>query len=305
MLPHERPPHERPPHERLASGRPPLPLVDGGGHARGGAIHDEPVVSSTGPRATPTPVPFDAGVPRDAMIARYAHLVKYVVGRLGASVSGVFDREDALQVGTIGLLDAIDRYDPASASSFESYAITRIRGSILDAVRNLDAVGRAGREAGRAIQDAIRDLTAELSRMPEEPEIAERLGLSLARYRDRLRAATVVTVSLSEQRQRDDDDGADLADLVADPSAIDPEAAAITADLVVNLAGEIRHLSDRQQLVLSLYYRDGLTFREIGEVLGVAESRVCQIHTEIVLTLRGRLLDPDMVQRLNARRRRQ
>jgi RNA polymerase sigma factor for flagellar operon FliA len=250
-----------------------------------------------------TPDPASAGPSRDELVERFAHLVKYVVGRLGVAVAGVFDREDALQVGTIGLLAAIDRYDPASAASFESYAIMRIRGSILDAIRSLDAVGRAGRQAGRAIQDAIQTLTADLNRMPEESEIADRLGVTVARYRDQLRAASTVTVSLSEERQRDDDDGA-LEDVVADPFAVDPEDAAVRADLIAGLAGEIRRLTARQQLVMSLYYRDTLTFREIGEVLGVAESRVCQIHTEAVLTLRGRILEPDLVDQLNRRRRR-
>jgi RNA polymerase sigma factor for flagellar operon FliA len=241
---------------------------------------------------------------RDALVERYAHLVKYVVGRLGVAVAGVFDREDALQVGTIGLLAAIDRYDPTSAASFESYAIMRIRGSILDAVRSLDAVGRAGRQAGRAIQEAIQELTISLERMPEEEEIADRLGVSVTRYRDQLRQASTMTVSISEQRQHDDDEGSGLEEIVADPFAVDPEDAAVRADLIASLAGEIRRLTERQQLVMSLYYHEGLTFREIGEVLEVAESRVCQIHTEVVLTLRGRLLDPDVVDQLNRRRRR-
>ena len=98
---------------------------------------------------------------------RYAHLVKYVVGRLGVSIPGVFDHEDAMQAGVVGLLRAIDGYRPDSAASFESYAIIRIRGAILDAVRALDTVGRAGREAGAAIQRAMRDLQDELGRTPE------------------------------------------------------------------------------------------------------------------------------------------
>ncbi len=295
MLPHEQPMPAHPSFAFTPDGVPPA------GRAQPG----EPVRVPIAPATRPRHEPFDAGTPREVLIERYAHLVKYVVGRLGATVTGVFDRDDALQVGTLGLLDAIDRYSPASAASFESYAITRIRGSVLDAVRSLDVVGRAGREAGRAIADAIRDLTVELDRMPEDTEVAGRLGISLARYRDRLRTASVVTVSLSEQRQRDEEEGADLAERVADPAAVDPEAAAVTADLVVSLAAEIRTLVPRQQLVLSLYYSDGLTFREIGEVLGVAESRVCQIHTEIVLALRGRLLDPDSVRRIGKRGGRQ
>src|SRR5512147_157694 len=139
-----------------------------------------------------------AAAQRDVLVARYAHLVKYVVGRLGVTVAGVFDHEDAMQAGVIGLLSAIDAYRPDSAASFESYAIVRIRGSILDAFRSLDTVGRAGREAGRQIQGAIADLQTTLGRAPAESEVADRLGVTVARYRERLQAASVVTVSLDE-----------------------------------------------------------------------------------------------------------
>ena len=245
-----------------------------------------------------------AGPSRDELVARYAHLVKYVVGRLGVAVGGVSDHEDAMQVGTIGLLKAIDGYDARHAASFESYAITRIRGTILDSIRSLDTVGRTGREAGRAIQAAIGELTGQLGRMPDEAEVAERLGVSVARYREQLQVASLVILSLNELRLHDDDEGVGLEDLTADSLAVDPEAAAVQNDLVASLGKEIRRLDERQQLILSLYYRDGLTFREIGEVLRITESRVCQIHAELVLALRARLAEPDVAQRLNRRRSR-
>ncbi len=244
-------------------------------------------------------------VDRDALVARYAHLVKYVVGRLGVSVPGIFDHEDAMQAGVLGLLRAIDGYRADAAASFESYAIVRIRGSILDAVRALDAVGRAGREAGRAIQAAIRDLQAELGRAPEEGEIAGRLGLSIERYRERLQAATVVTVSLDESDSREDDEESSaLAETAVDQNAVDPLDEATRRDELASLAHEIGRLGERQKMILALYYQDELTFREIGQVLGVTESRVCQIHTETILTLRGRLVDPDIVAGMGRRRTR-
>ena len=240
---------------------------------------------------------------RDALVDRYAHLVKYVVGRLGVSIPGVFDREDALQAGTMGLLRAIDAYRADSAASFESYAIVRIRGSILDAVRTLDGVGRAGREAGRAIGGALRDLELELGRAPEEFEVANRLGVSVDRYREQLAAASVVTVSLDEPDSRDDDDDSpSFADSTRDQAAIDPGEEAARRDGMIQLAREITRLGDRQKLVLALYYQDELTFREIGEVLGVTESRVCQIHTEAILTLRHRMVEPDILARFPRRR---
>jgi RNA polymerase sigma factor for flagellar operon FliA len=243
------------------------------------------------------------GMSRDELVTRYAHLVKYVVGRLGVSVPGLFDHEDAMQAGVLGLLRAIDAYKPEAAASFESYAILRIRGAILDAVRSLDTVGRAGREAARAIQGAIRDLQHELGRSPTEVEIAGRLNMPVTRYRERLQAASVVTVSLDEHDARDnDDDSVMLADQAPDPNAVDPAEEAARRDAIAGLVAEIGRLGQRSRLVLALYYQDEMTFKEIGQVLGVTESRVCQIHTEAILALRGRLVDSDVAARLRRRR---
>ncbi len=251
-----------------------------------------------------TPAP-GAGLSRDQLVQRYAHLVKYVVGRLGVSVPGLFDHEDAMQAGVLGLLRAIDAYRPDAAASFESYAILRIRGSILDAVRSLDSVGRAGREAARAIQGAIRDLQHELGRSPTEVEIAARLNMPLARYRERLQAASVVTVSLDEHDARDNDDkSVILADNAPDPNAVDPADEAARRDTIASLVHEISRLPQRPRMVLALYYQDEMTFKEIGQVLGVTESRVCQIHTEAILALRTRLVDSDVAARLGRRRAR-
>ena len=245
------------------------------------------------------------GLSRDELVSRYAHLVKYVVGRLGVSVPGLFDHEDAMQAGVLGLLRAIDAYKPEAAASFESYAILRIRGAILDAVRSLDTVGRAGREAARAIQGAIRDLQHELGRSPTESEIAARLGMPVARYRDRLQAASVVTISLDEHDARDsDDESTMLADNAPDPNAVDPAEEASRRDSIASLVSEIGRLGQRSRMVLALYYQDEMTFKEIGQVLGVTESRVCQIHTEAILALRGRLVDADVAARLGRRRAR-
>ena len=251
---------------------------------------------------TPTP---GLGLSRDELVTKYAHLVKYVVGRLGVSVPGLFDHEDAMQAGVLGLLRAIDAYKPEAAASFESYAILRIRGAILDAVRSLDTVGRAGREAARAIQGAIRDLQHELGRSPTESEIAARLGMPVARYRERLQAASVVTISLDEHDARDgDEDSTMLADNAPDPNAVDPADEAARRDAIASLVAEIGRLSQRSRMVVALYYQDEMTFKEIGQVLGVTESRVCQIHTEAILALLSRLVDPDVAARLGRRRAR-
>ncbi len=271
------------------------------------AVLDGAPVLAEGPATVPRPAARPAtettgGVPaavtegpldREALIARYGHLVKYVVGRLEAVVPGVFDHEDAMQVGAIGLLRAIDAYRPDAEASFESYAIVRIRGAILDAVRALDIVGRAGREAARAIGSAMASLQAELGRGPTEVEVAARLGLSLEQYRERLTRASLTTISLDALDGRQDDDSSNLLDGAVDLDAPDPEEVALRRSEVESLARAIERLPERQRTILGLYYQDGLTFREIGALLGVTESRICQIHTEAVLALRAHLVGPE------------
>jgi RNA polymerase sigma factor for flagellar operon FliA len=259
--------------------------------------------TATASRTVASPSSLEA-VSRAELVSAHAHLVKYVVGRLGVSIPGVFDHEDAMQAGVMGLLRAIDAFRADSETSFESYAIIRIRGAILDAVRALDTIGRAGREAGRQIQGAIAAFQAEFGRTPSESEVAVRLGLSVDRYRERLQAATVVTVSLDELSGHGDDNDASPGETAPDPQAVDPLDAAVRGDELATLAGEVTRLGERQRLILALYYQDGLTFREIGRVLGVTESRVCQIHTEILLGLRARLLEPGVARRLSQRRAR-
>ena len=268
---------------------PPAVLLAGGREAAKGGVQDRPQART---------VPHDPET-REAMVRRYAHLVKYVVGRLGVSIPGVFDHEDAMQAGSIGLLQAIDAYRPESGASFESYALLRIRGSILDAIRALDTVGRTGREAARAIERAMRDLHAELGRPPEEQEVAGRLGVSIERYHDQLQASACVTVSIDEIDPRAaEDDAGGVGDTLVDASAPDPLLETERHDDVARLARAIGQLGERQRMVLALYYQDELTLKEIGQVLGVTESRVCQIHAEAILALRGRFLDPETVARL-------
>ncbi|HWP63660.1 MAG TPA: FliA/WhiG family RNA polymerase sigma factor [Candidatus Binatia bacterium] len=261
---------------------------------------DPPSPGSSGPLRT-----ADGVVDREALIARYGHLVKYVVGRLGAVVPGVFDHEDAMQVGAIGLLRAIDAYRPEAEASFESYAIVRIRGAILDAVRALDVVGRAGREAARAISTAMATLQAELGRGPTESEVAARLGLTVEHYRERLTRASLTTISLDALDGHEDEDGGPL-EAAVDLEAPDPEERAVRRSEVEALARAIERLPERQRTILGLYYQDGLTFREIGSLLGVTESRICQIHTETILALRAQLLGPEAaaIRRRSRRNRR-
>jgi RNA polymerase sigma factor FliA len=244
----------------------------------------------------------DLGVNRDELVTRYASLVKYVVGRLGVSIPGLFDHDDSMQAGVLGLLRAIDAYKPEAAASFETYAIMRIRGAILDAVRSLDTMGRTGRENGRAIAGAVQNLQQELGRSPTEPEIAARLGMPVPRYRERLQAASVVTISLDEHDARDNDDESTMpADNAPDPNAVDPAEEASRRDAIDSLVRAIGRLRERPRMVLALYYQDEMTFREIGCVMGVTETRVRQIHIGAVSNLHSRLVEADVAARSQKR----
>jgi RNA polymerase sigma factor FliA len=238
--------------------------------------------------------PMDAARPADADIDldldRYRHLVRYVVDRLRASVVGVFDHDDAMQAGMLGLLAAREAYRPDRGASFETYAILRIRGAILDAVRALDPMGRGSRDAARAIADASSTLAAALGRDPTDDELAARLGMTVRRCVEQRRIGTVTVVSLEADR-RDEVSGsrAGLGDSIADPQAIDPMDRAARNDELATLVREVGLLGARNRQVIALYYRDELTFREIARVLGVSESRACQIHGRALQGLRERL----------------
>ncbi len=227
---------------------------------------------------------------RGLVLDRYRHLVRYVVHRIGARVAGVFDDDDAMQAGMLGLMAARDAYRPDRGASFESYAILRIRGAILDAVRALDPIGRPSRVAVRAIADTRSALTAGLDRDPTELEVADRLGMTVQRCAELRRIGTVTVVSLEgDIGEGGPERGPGIGDRVADPQAIDPMDRVARKEELTTLVQEVAMLGDRKRRVIALYYRDELTFREIAGLLGVSESRACQIHRSALQGLRERL----------------
>lgn len=224
---------------------------------------------------------------RERLILQYAPLVKYVIGRLAMSLPAVLDYEDILSYGTIGLIEAVERFEHDKGVKFETYAISRVRGSIIDALRSLDRLPRSVRQKAREADAAVSRLTHELGRDPSDQEVADALGLPLDRYLHDLVDASWVTVSLDTVGYAEDDGPAELP--VADPDAEDASAGLERQELIGDLTTAIRDLPDREQLILSLYYKDELTMREISKVLGVSESRVCQLHARALARLRGRL----------------
>jgi RNA polymerase sigma factor for flagellar operon FliA len=231
---------------------------------------------------------------RDALIVHYSPLVKYVAGRLAVGLPQTIEQADLVSYGIFGLMDAIDKFDPERAVKFETYAITRIKGSIIDELRSIDWVPRSVRAKARSVEAAYAKLEAGLARAPTDAELATELGVSEKELSDTLTQISFVgLVALDEVLAgAERGDGATLGDTVAD-RGMGPVAAFEVEEMKHILSSAINRLGEREKIVLSLYYYEGLTLAEIGQVLGVTESRVCQIHTKAIIQLRSRLSEPE------------
>jgi RNA polymerase sigma factor FliA len=227
---------------------------------------------------------------REKMILQYAPLVKYVVGRLAINLPAVLDSEDVISYGIIGLIDAIERYDPTRGTKFETYAIPRIRGSIIDNLRALDQIPRSTKQKAREIERAFSFLESSLGRPPSDVEVAGHMGVSLERLQQMSAQSSVITMSLDTIIDTDDE-GSTLSRLgtLADRNSPDPQFEAERRELNNALVDAVQHLPERERLVMSLYYVEELTLKEISKVLGISESRVCQLHSQAVLRLRGHM----------------
>ncbi|MFM8304255.1 MAG: RNA polymerase sigma factor WhiG [Actinomycetota bacterium] len=232
---------------------------------------------------------------RERLILHYSPLVKFVAGRVAAGLPQSVEQADLVSYGVFGLIDAIDKFDPERGFKFETYAISRIKGAIIDELRAIDWVPRSVRAKARAVERAYSKLENELKRSPEDHEVAAELGMSEADL-DGVMSKISFTglVALDELLAAGaGDSGASgtVLDTIADHRH-DPVEAFEADEMRQRLADAINRMPDRERLVLALYYYEGRTLAEIGGVLGVTESRVCQIHTKAILQLRGRLQDP-------------
>jgi RNA polymerase sigma factor for flagellar operon FliA len=239
---------------------------------------------------------FRAGSPaaREQLILHYAPLVKYVAGRLGAGLPQSVEQADLVSNGMFGLMDALEKFDPARAVKFETYAIPRIRGAILDELRAMDWVPRSVRFKARELDKANNELEAELKRPPTDKEVAQRLGIGVSELQEVLAQISFVSVmALDEVVGGGDERGEprSLLDTLADAAGGDPTSELEGQEMRGILAAAINSLSEREKIVITLYYFEGLTLSEIGEILGVTESRVCQIHTKAVGGLRQSMSD--------------
>ncbi|MGA0862652.1 MAG: FliA/WhiG family RNA polymerase sigma factor [Ilumatobacteraceae bacterium] len=230
---------------------------------------------------------------REWLVVHYASLVKFVAGRLAAGLPRSVDTGDLVSAGVFGLMGAIERFDPANGAKFESYAIPRIRGAILDGLRALDWVPRSVRSRARSVQDAIAALEHELGRSPSDDEIAAELKIDVAELESWLADIAAGSVGPLDHVALDDAHARTPgAGAGADG---EPGRAIEEGELRDAMRAEIRRLPEREQAVLVLYYDDGLTLAEIGDALGVTESRISQIHTKAVLQLRSRLASSGVV----------
>ena len=228
---------------------------------------------------------------RDRLILTYAPLVKYVAGRVGSGLPAHVDEEDLVSYGLLGLMGAIDRFDPTRDIKFETFAIARIKGAIIDELRSLDWVPRSVRSRAREIERAIVELERTLMRAPTDEEIAQKLGISddeLERNLSEISRSSMAALDELWTPQGGGDQVA-LIDTIEDPVGANPEFSLEQTELNEALAEAIARLPEREKLVVTLYYYEELTLREIGEVLGVTESRVSQLHTKAVLRLKARL----------------
>jgi RNA polymerase sigma factor for flagellar operon FliA len=232
---------------------------------------------------------------RERLILHYAPLVKYVASRVATGLPSTVEQADLVSYGMFGLIDALKKFEPGRGNKFETYAIPRIKGAIIDELRAMDWVPRSVRFKQREIEKALADLESMLKRQPTEKELAERLGVSLGELHDVVTQISLVSVlALDETVSVGADRGeqVSLLDTLAD-KGFDPASGVESQETRGMLAAAINALSEREKIVVTLYYFEGLTLAEIGEILGVTESRICQIHTKAVGVLRGQLSEVD------------
>jgi RNA polymerase sigma factor for flagellar operon FliA len=233
---------------------------------------------------------------REEVIHKYLHLVKYVAGRISVNLPPHVEIDDLINEGILGLIDAIGKYDDSRGVKFETYAITRINGAILDALRALDWVPRAVRQKARALERVFTDLENKLARVPTDREVAKALGMSLKDYHAlllKVRGTSILSLEEFLPNERGHDVA--LLDTLRDTG---PEATHVleSAEIRATLARAVESLPPQERTVIRLYYFENCTLKDIKNVLEVSESRVSQIHAQAVIRLRSklRILQSDM-----------
>jgi len=227
----------------------------------------------------------------NALVEQYLPLVRTILGRLAMTLPEHVDENDLNSAGLVGLLQALRNYDPASGNSFETYARVRIRGAMLDELRRMDWVPRTIHEKARNLQRAMAELEQKLGRTPTEDQMATALGISSKEYTallDEIRPATFVCLDATPV-SAEGNEACNLYDVVADPNAKSPVDEVSRRELKRLVLERLKQLPDMQRKVLALYYGEDLHLREIAEAFGLTESRICQIHSQAILSIRSYL----------------
>ena len=224
---------------------------------------------------------------RERLLFQYAPLVKYVASRVAAGLPRSIDQLDLISYGMLGLLDAIDRYDPVRSARFTTYAAPRIRGAILDELRSLDWVPRSIRTKRRAVETAIAELEFRLGGTPTERQLADELAVGVDDLRVTFTEMSRTTLATLDV---DYDGGVPLAEQLQDPAALDPQKYYDEPELHADLADAIAGLPERQRTALVLYFYEGLTLSQVGRAMGVTESRASQLRASAMLHLREQLV---------------
>jgi RNA polymerase sigma factor for flagellar operon FliA len=228
---------------------------------------------------------------RDTFIRQYMPLVKYVAGKISVGMPGSVEFDDLVGFGQFGLLDAINKYDPEKNVKFKTYAVTRIRGAIFDELRQLDWVPRSVRQKSREIEEAIIRLESRLGRTATDAEIAESMGLTEQEFQQTvLKVSGTSVLSLNDVwYSGDDSDHVSIGDCIESPASLNPDVIVEREEIRRVITEAINELPEKEKMVLVLYYHEDLTFKEIGQVLNVSESRISQLHTKANLRLRAKL----------------
>ncbi|NLF83813.1 MAG: FliA/WhiG family RNA polymerase sigma factor [Candidatus Gastranaerophilales bacterium] len=223
---------------------------------------------------------------RDKIVIQYIYLIKYVVGRLRITLPPTISTEDIASYGVEGLLDAIEKFSLARGVRFETYALLRIRGAIIDRIRSLDWIPRGAQKRFKMIQQATSELQNELGRAPSIDEIAKRIDLPKEKVEASMAEMESNTVvSLYESRDASSD-SLELIDTIQDKSVDDPLVQLENRDVKNELSRALSNLPERERMILALYYHENMTLKEIGNALKISESRVCQLHAQAIMKLR-------------------
>ncbi len=227
---------------------------------------------------------------RETVIKEYAQLVKIIATRMAIRLPSHIDINDLISVGVTGLIEAFDRYDPTRGVKMETYLSFRIKGAMLDELRRVDWVPRSVRQKVRLYEEEYLKVEAKLGRVPTEDEMAEVLDMNMEEFQKFLKEINGVAVlSLEDMGINDDGDERNIMECIADPKSKDPFANVHLKEVKKLIGKAIDELPKKERLVLSLYYYEDMNLKEIGRILNVTESRVCQLHSQAILKLKAKI----------------